>query len=129
MKNNMRLALTTLLIVLIYIICIGSVEARPEYMKSFKDFDEKIKKCTLCHIQSSGYGGLNAFGRDFAEQKALTPALMQLDSDGDGYSNIEELKAGSMPGDSASYPGKEVPGFEALLLLAILITFTILSKR
>ena len=108
----------------------GTADARPEYIKTFKDFDDKIKKCTLCHVQSSGYGGLNPFGKDFAELRALTPELMQLDSDGDRYSNIEELRAGTMPGDASSYPGKQTPGFEGLFALAVLVGIAALrSKR
>jgi len=125
----MRVAPVLLLIIVLSSIT-GISAARPEYLKPFKDFDDKIKKCTLCHVQSSGYGGLNPFGKDFAELRALTPELMQLDSDGDRYSNIEELRAGTMPGDASSFPGKQTPGFEVLFGLAALVGLAVLrSKR
>ena len=125
----MRVAPVLLLIIVLSSIT-GISAARPEYLKPFKDFDDKIKKCTLCHVQSSGYGGLNPFGKDFAELRALTPELMQLDSDGDRYSNIEELRAGTMPGDASSFPGKQTPGFEVLFSLAALVGLAALrSKR
>ncbi len=122
-------AILVLLLITALIGFVGIADARPEYLKNFKDFDEKIKKCTLCHVQSSGYGGLNPFGKDFAELKALTPELMQLDSDGDRYSNIEELRAGTMPGDPSSYPGKQTPGFEGLFGLAALIGIAVLRGK
>lgn len=119
MKKMVTVALILLLI--------ANVSARPEYMKDFKNFSDKVKKCTLCHVQSSGYGGLNPFGRDYARIGSLTPELMQLDSDGDRFSNIEELLNGTMPGDKNSYPGKKAPGFTSHLLLAIIILY--LMKR
>mgnify|MGYP002332293219 CR=1 FL=1 len=124
----MRAAPILLLIVVLSSLT-GISTARPEYMKPFKDFDDKIKKCTLCHVQSSGYGGLNPFGKDFAELRALTPELMQLDSDGDRYSNIEELRAGTMPGDASSYPGNQTPGFEVLFGLAALVGLAALRGK
>ena len=116
-----------LVLIALILVLTGVASARPEYMKDFKNFDERVKKCTLCHVQSSGYGGLNAFGRDYAQIGSLTPELMQLDSDGDRFSNIEELLNGTMPGDPNSYPGKKAPGFSASLLLLIMILY--LLKR
>ena len=104
--------------------------SRPEYLKYFKDFPDEVKKCTLCHVQSSGYGGLNPFGRDFAKIRSLTPELMQLDSDSDRYSNIEELRAGTMPGDANSYPGKSTPDFTAdLTVVGLLVAAGIITRK
>ncbi len=103
--------------------------SRPEYMKNFKDFPDEVKKCTLCHVQSSGYGGVNSFGADFAKIGSLTPELMQLDSDSDRFSNIEELRAGTMPGDPESYPGKKSPDFTSIIALVALGFAFILTKR
>jgi len=122
-------AIPILLLIITLSGLVGIVDARPEYMKPFKDFDDKVKKCTLCHVQSSGYGGLNPFGKDFAELKALTPELMQLDSDSDRYSNIEELRAGTMPGDPSSYPGKQTPGFEGVFGLTALMGLAALRGK
>jgi uncharacterized membrane protein len=69
------------------------------------------KSCAACHISDSDYG-LNPFGKDVAKQllsdprKVFSPATLQaieaLDSDQDGVPNIDELHAGSLPGDAAS---------------------------
>ncbi len=67
--------------------------------------------------------GLNPYGLDFIRAmeekpysefennftKLIGDALTltaDLDSDGDGYNNIEELNAGTYPGDPNDYPGK-----------------------
>ncbi len=104
--------------------------SRPEYMKNFKDFPDEVKKCTLCHVQSSGYGGVNSFGADFAKIRSLTPELMQLDSDSDRFSNIEELRAGTMPGDPESYPGKKSPDFTLMVsLVALALAFVLTTRK
>ncbi len=72
----------------------------------------------------SSLKGLNPYGLDFvralekystleeydnninlALYKAFN-ATKNMDSDGDGYTNIEELNAGTYPGDPTDYPGK-----------------------
>ena len=67
--------------------------------------------------------GLNPYGLDFVRAMEEKPysefennftklvgdafkLTADLDSDGDGYTNIEELNAGSYPGDPNDYPGK-----------------------
>lgn len=102
--------------------------SRPEYMKNFKDYPDEVKKCTLCHVQSSGYGGLNTFGRDFAVEKGVTKRLLSMDSDGDGYENGVELKSGTFPGNPDSYPGKKAPGFTIFVALAVLATVALARK-
>lgn len=68
--------------------------------------------------------GLNPYGLDFVRAieshtiseydtnfyKVITNSINQikdLDSDGDGYTNNEELNAGTYPGDPNDHPGKE----------------------
>lgn len=76
--------------------------------------------CDACH---QGPPAVNAFGNDVRNgllQYASTPfqdadfvaylnqiliEIESLDSDGDGYSNLEEITAGSAPGLSESFPG------------------------
>lgn len=63
--------------------------------------------CAVCHVKPKG-GKLNAYGKALqAEMKAegvkkLTPAILgkveKLDSDKDGKTNLEEIKADSNPG-------------------------------
>lgn len=103
-------------------------ESRPEYMKDFKEFNDNIKKCTLCHVQSSGYGGVNSFGADYAKL-GKGEGLLTKDSDGDGYSNQQELNSGTFPGDPNSKPEKEAPGMELpTALLAIYLAILMVRK-
>ncbi len=116
-------------LLMVFLLLTHPVLSRPEYMRSFKEFSDDIKKCTLCHVQSSGYGGLNPFGADFAKVKSLTPELMQLDSDSDKFSNIEEMKAGTMPGDPGSYPGRKTPDFTLGIAIIGLVVAALLTTR
>ncbi|HET6385134.1 MAG TPA: hypothetical protein VFJ58_17215 [Armatimonadota bacterium] len=70
--------------------------------------------CMTCHM-AAGFK-LNPYGLDLqkelvkANTKTLTPdmlkAVEKLDSDKDGVSNIDEIKAGTLPGDPKSFPPK-----------------------
>ncbi len=123
-----RIWLKVLIFILLLAILTQPILSRPIYIKEFKDFPDDIKRCELCHIQSSGYGGLNSFGRDFSLNKKLTDDLMRIDSDKDGFSNIEELKSGTFPGNPDSHPGSKAPGFSAFSMLAILLILSILRN-
>ena len=80
--------------------------ALPKYQKQFGAAYPSFKKtsCSVCHLAEgnalNGYGNdLKAAGFDF---KAIEPK----DSDTDSFTNIEEIKAGSMPGDKDSTPSR-----------------------
>ena len=102
--------------------------SRPEYMKNFKGYPDEIKKCTLCHVQSSGYGGLNSFGMDYVMEKRVTKRLLDMDSDGDGYTNGVELNSATFPGNPDSYPGKKAPGFTIVFAIAVLVAIAFARK-
>ena len=88
--------------------------------------------CRVCHVSSSGGGRLNGFGDDFEENLNNIESIAKLDSDGDGFSNAEELKAGTFPGDPDSKPKKGIPGFpyESIILgIAIIIPTLWWMKR
>lgn len=70
----------------------------------------KVAACTTCHRappERNGYGDALKvkLGADFdASLPAALAAVESLDSDGDGATNLVELKAGTNPGDPASVP-------------------------
>lgn len=61
-------------------------------------------KCQICHTQKTG-GPLNPYGKALKGKKADAASLKsveKLDSDKDGKTNIQEIKAGTLPGDAKS---------------------------
>jgi uncharacterized membrane protein len=111
-----KVAVSFLLIISLY--SVGSAEQRflPILKNTYKfaaGSDADKAGCKNCHTNPPER---NPFGK--AVEKALTAknldkpnaelfqSLESEDSDGDGYTNGEELKAGFNPGDPASHPAK-----------------------
>ncbi len=61
-----------------------------------------LGSCITCHTGANG-GGLNPYGRDYAGSYSFT-AIENIDSDGDGFSNFDEIFVGTFPGDDSSTP-------------------------
>jgi len=62
-------------------------------------------KCQVCHLKKMPE--LNPYGASLKGKKidaASLKAVEKLDADKDGFSNIAEIKAGTLPGDPASKP-------------------------
>ena len=67
-------------------------------------------KCAACHVKSNGKGGLNAYGKLLDKKKANKQSLKAVegkDADEDGFNNLAEIKAGTLPGDKTSKPKTE----------------------
>ena len=71
--------------------------------------------CATCHVKKMAKKGdaeLNVFGKDMVAKAVVDPKaekktfnfekIESLDSDGDGVKNIDEIKAGTNPGDAKS---------------------------
>jgi hypothetical protein len=58
-------------------------------------------KCSICH---EGWLSLNHFGKDWEDFDGSIEDLLRYDSDGDGFSNLDELEAGTFPGKNSSNP-------------------------
>ena len=69
--------------------------------------------CLLCHVgylaASPAIDNLNGYGNAHANAGYDFAAIEGLDSDGDGYTNIEEILAGTYPGDASSVPAVTPP--------------------
>jgi hypothetical protein len=97
-----------------------AVWAMSPYLKVFTD-TYNIKKettlggagCSICHTTKGG-GKLNPYGLDIDKAvkadkgsggvtKAILTSVEALDSDKDGKSNIDEIKADTLPGDPKSH--------------------------
>ncbi|MCE5199131.1 MAG: hypothetical protein ABFD54_02195 [Armatimonadota bacterium] len=92
----------------------ASALASAQWMKTFNDLykpkqDTELKKagCSVCH--SKGVE-LNSYG-EMLKGKAIKisslRAIEKKDADKDGASNIAEIKAGTVPGDSKSKPASK----------------------
>jgi hypothetical protein len=67
--------------------------------------------CNTCHVNPGGGEELNPFGIDYSKigvpaGNKFTDELAKLDSDKDGYTNVQELTANPVtnPGDPKSFP-------------------------
>lgn len=67
----------------------GVVFATPPNTSEVPNGD--ANNCQTCHVKSTGGQPLNDFGRDFSLEIRWTESLCEEDSDGDGYTNGEEL--------------------------------------
>lgn len=85
-------------------------QAISPYLDHIRAVYQKPLKCTLCHYKN----GLNVYGQDFHKAWQVTPDLRKalksigsLDSDGDTFTNLQELKAGCAPYDANVFPDEE----------------------
>jgi len=79
--------------------------ANPAYFMQFKatyPAATALFNCKTCH--DGGPPKLNPYGIDFQKAGHNFKAVESLDSDGDGFTNIEEITAGTNPGDKNSHP-------------------------
>ncbi|HEY3488655.1 MAG TPA: choice-of-anchor D domain-containing protein [Candidatus Deferrimicrobiaceae bacterium] len=83
----------------------GAAHASPGYLTSFNTqygtSATRLNTCTLCHTSPPA---LNPYGSAFAAAGHSFTAIEAADSDGDGYTNLVEIKALTFPGDPADHP-------------------------
>ncbi len=87
-------------------------EALPGYLAAFNTkygtSGTALDTCTTCHSEEE-FPGRNSYGAAVEAQAgaidARLAAVESLDSDGDGFSNIDEITARTFPGDASSHPG------------------------
>jgi hypothetical protein len=132
MKN--KLIIVLLLIVATTLIGIPQASANPDFLGAFNRYystaNPRLNTCVLCHGVDfdpwlNPYG-LNISGTLIRTGTMRTPnfsAIESIDSDGDGYTNIQEINAGSFPGNALDFPfvipnmdssGKYLTGFMVL---------------
>ncbi|HEV8624606.1 MAG TPA: hypothetical protein VG034_09120 [Acidimicrobiia bacterium] len=91
---------------------VSPAESKPEYLSEFnsryKTAGSHLDTCSTCHASSSpSKENLNPYGKDFGAANHDFGAIEPKDSDGDGFSNIDEIKAGTFPGDPNENPNKK----------------------
>jgi hypothetical protein len=95
------------------------------YMNAFNDTypaSPFVDNCNVCH---TGGSNLNSYASDFASHSHSLTAVADLDSDGDGFSNLVEINAGTFPGDPQSTPADELPPTVALTLPSTTTSLTV----
>lgn len=104
MKNSLTL-------ITLFVLAISfQAQAKPGFLKQFKAQypKSKLNDCVICHIAESEENERNSYGADLEttlkNNKLDFKAVEALDSDGDGATNLEEINAGTQPGDKSSVP-------------------------
>ena len=108
--NIMRVRLGIIVLLLAGLSALSA--ATPDILKQFKAiYNKPDANCTVCHTKPPKR---NPFGKaiedalnktsDFVLTKEVMKPLESLDSYGDGFSNIDEINAGTGPGDPTSKP-------------------------
>lgn len=111
--KSIRVELLTLTIVLVVAgVGVAPAHAYPVHRRLFRVVYEKPVRCTLCHSVAGGTER-NSYANAWEEKGASLKAFQRiekLDSDGDGATNIEEIRGGSNPGEARSTiqdPGRQ----------------------
>ncbi len=105
----------TLLVValasLVILLAESPVSAEPEFLTAFGQrypaaAASQLNGCLLCHTTADPTEeNLNQYGDDWEERGDKSFASVEgLDSDRDGFTNLQEIQSLSFPGDSASTP-------------------------
>ncbi|MGQ9455277.1 MAG: hypothetical protein ACUVRS_10195 [Armatimonadota bacterium] len=108
-----RLVKLTAVVVVVALVS-GIAYATLDWQKTFNNLYKpqsgsqiKKAKCALCHLDNAGKKDLNAYGKLLKGKKVQASSLRSIerkDADRDKYTNIEEIKAGTLPGDPKSKP-------------------------
>jgi uncharacterized membrane protein len=118
----MSVRIKLLISVLLTATCASAAVAKPDYLETlqthFKADGGPIaeRACANCHVSNSDFG-LNPFGKQVAHEKVAANArsvsdlvlakVDALDANGDGVTNLDEMKAGKDP--SAAVAGAKPP--------------------
>ena len=82
--------------------------AKPAIMQAFKAAYPTTKLAVSCKVCHDGTPPkLNTYGLDLQKANLKFADIEQLDSDGDGVKNIDEINAASYPGDKNSVPAAQ----------------------
>ena len=96
---------------------VSRAEAIPDFLAAFNAnypaaVGSRISNCVLCHdIRQEGSETeyeLNRYSRDLKEAGLNFRAVERIDSDGDGYRNLQEIRAFAYPGNAADNPATVV---------------------
>lgn len=107
--NKVRLGVVSLAsaVALVAGTALASMDAQKQMGAAYPDAPKA--KCGTCHTKAmpkKGDADVNAYGKALGatkkDEKYDFAKIEKLDSDGDGVSNLDEIKKGTNPGDPAS---------------------------
>jgi hypothetical protein len=118
----LRLRIILFFVLGFFILLQSSISIETKAIPEFaRDVPQGLKNnCNVCHEKASG-GPINDFGRDYAAYNRNMDMIREIDSDGDGFTNGDELDAGTLPGFSNSFPNKK-SGLDLRLVFALIVT-------
>ena len=81
--------------------------AKSSYLSSFNNYydtgDTRLDSCDTCHAGPNG-GSTDPYGRAYSSSGRNFASIEDRDSDGDGFSNIDEINALTFPGNADDFP-------------------------
>jgi hypothetical protein len=85
------------------------VQAKPTFFARVKArypqvVGSRLDGCLLCHRGGVGGAELNPFAEAFRQNGFDLAAIEDLDSDGDGFTNLEEFQKLTFPGNPNNFP-------------------------
>ena len=103
LKKGLIIFLIALLAVTVY----DTANAKSRFTDDFNDFygtdgsddGRTMGSCITCHKNRDGSGGENSYGKNWDSYGRDFSAVEARDSDGDGFSNIDEIIADTFPGE------------------------------
>jgi mono/diheme cytochrome c family protein len=90
-------------------------EAKEKFLDDFQEtypaaVGTRLDGCSLCHFtDSNGKWDENQFAEEYEEADKDFGSIQNLDTDGDGFTNLQEIQAGTFPGDASDNPNTYVP--------------------
>lgn len=107
----MRNRVITVIVLSVVLISALAVLARQPYFDIFIDTYPNVKDTDIdvciCHTNPFGDSPRNAYGEDFARHNYDFKEIEDMDSDGDGWRNIDEINVLTHPGDPTDNPNTQ----------------------